>query len=311
MVLDYLTIIKTSVLLVGLILICTIDIFLYVRITRFKYNIIIHLINYFAIIGLFCFLLDVISLGQNISILISYGIFFCILSGVMLLSIIVIQIVKGNYLRSAITDYRMLFQAIEDLALIFDYNGKLVDINHKNEFFRLFGDITELQELMEFIGIESLENSQERQVHIHIKKQDEYFLLIIHPINSKNTNLGTILVLHDITEIKKSELEILDSNETLQEANAKLLNYVNAAEVLETEKERLRLLKHIQANLITYIENIADYIYSIEKSNENYLDYKEKINKASDMIRIVYGDIRKSIRNISTGEQNDTNNNCG
>ncbi|NTV90649.1 MAG: hypothetical protein HGA22_09890 [Clostridiales bacterium] len=213
-------------------------------------------------------------------------------------------------------DLKPVFTTIDDLAVIADYKGVITEVNYPEKLEALAGHGCEtIEGLLSALNCKStgtflsmnditLPGLAAREVvEIYFPESDEYFLFGGAAVMAGTSRLGTSIVMHDITERKKSEQRIIKRNRYLEEANLKLSNYVRIANILEAEKERVKLLEQLQAELINMIENAIDHVHALQNQTYNEItSYHKDIGIFADLLRDIYKQVRKSIRRIS-GEE--------
>ncbi len=330
--LEYDMIVKISILLALLLALLVVNI--YLKISRKKNFIIsgIHIASFFGGMFLFCLLIEISILDLPSDIFYRqagiWAMIFCIAA--LLVTARAYLINRNSATNMLVSpDLSTVFLAIEDIAVICDYNGNIIETNqspHEKKFFGENG--TTIEDLLSFLLSNTDQSNHEalisglrnpKRLHrfeIHLTGSDDYYLVTVSPIMADKINfIGSTIVFHDIKEEKMLLAEINHQHQLLQNANAKLTEYVKMANVLEAEKERLKLLQNIQADLIVKIENVSANIQSIlNTENHSLKDYQNKIAKVAKQLRKIYMDIRKSINRISGrkgAEDGDQSIDCG
>jgi hypothetical protein len=186
-------------------------------------------------------------------------------------------------------DLRAVFASIEDLALIVDYKGSIVETNHPEKMKALFDDCSSLHEIMNSFG-----------ASICFSKNEEDYSVRISPIIERDNYLGCTLVAQNVTEIKMFERKMEKNNKHLEESNQKLLTYMDIGHVLEAEKARLKVLEEVQLGLIKKIENVIIHLQDIQRKRLSKIHSNRKeILALADALREAYGSMRIAIRQIS------------
>lgn len=211
-------------------------------------------------------------------------------------------------------DTSSLFSAINDPIVIYDNNNHLLSI-HKDELL-LNLKSTQIYKLEDLISIiskfiistgvdnvasDSMNTNSTKEYEIYDEENDGYYQMIIAPIMaSKEDKIGTIIRFHNISEEKKLLMEIDKQNSLLENANQKIEAYVEVANELELEKERLRLLGEIQSELIIRIDKVVNNLKEIQSYKAIYEIDNKDIQAIGDELRSILNTIRKSVNNIST-----------
>lgn len=214
-------------------------------------------------------------------------------------------------------DLSSVFYAIEDIAVICDYNGKIIEINQSPNEKRLFGEICiNIEDITCLLLSISPESEHElikssltdlktrHQLEINIAEMGGCFMVTSSPIMTDGTNyIGTSIVFHNIRKERELINEIDSQNHSLQLANKELIDYVKVANVLEAEKERLKLLQDLQSRLIQRIEAVISHINNIQDKQYKHLnDCQKDVNLVSSELRDIYKAVRCSINSISKGK---------
>ena len=309
---------KVFILLFALILLLILNIYLFISRKRNIYSVFFHILSFCLIVFLFCILLqtaiielDIEKYYVNIGQVALYiGTFLLFIT--ILLSIVYYRKISKKVL--ILPNLIDVFMSIDDIAIICDYKGDIVEINKSPKQKQLFGEkcynVDDLLSILikkapiqyhneiktVFYNLKSF-----HQIELEFKDTEDFYLINISPIMpNKNNCIGATIVFHNIKKEKLLIREIDKQNLSLQKANNKLLEYVRIANDLETEKERLRLLQEIQADLIDKIEIVISNIKKIQNNNfQNICDYQNSISEISKELRDVYNEVRQSINSIS------------
>jgi len=314
-------IIKTALLLSLLFALFAVNMYFFIRQRLSKFAGLLHVASLFGFLGIFCYMMDLVILDLPFD---NYyrqtgtaSLIICLLvSAIPIFTLLFMR--DKAYLRFRVMpDLKTVFTSIDDLAIIVDYNGVITEINHPERLNDMLGDKCQtIAELMEKLRHKSPDNNHaileigqlnmngKEKFEIYFSEENSCHIFSWAPVVAGKSRLGTTIVMHDITEKKKSEQQIKNHNTYLEDANLKLSNYVNIANVLETEKERLKLLEQVQMELIFKIEKAIDHVHHIQKNTyDDILDYQKDIAQVADMMRDVYKDVRISIRRISGEER--------
>ncbi len=296
------TLIVTALLLIIMIAICAVNIFIHVRHRPGFFTQWLHIWSGLALAGGFCLLMDTVILDLPLEKgFRTAGVILLILCTITVITSAIVFLLKapGKALRfGSSTDLQAIFTAVDDLILVVDYKGNIVDVNHPE---RLRGMCNDAEVFSEAI-IELERKTQDPfrpfpgdineiadawQSEFHLPLENTYYLLSISPIILGANRVGFTVVFQDITAIKQSEIELKEQNIHLEAANSKLARYIKMAGVLEAEKERLRILEQLQAALIKKIE---DAVVRVDELQREYLTppaYNAEIRNAANSLRSI------------------------
>ncbi len=313
-------IIKAFILLSILFALLAVNIFFSIRKKINKPAGLFHVASFFGFAGIFCYLMDLVILDLPFE---SYYRKTGTISIIACLLLATIPIFALLFMKDKVSphfhwshDLKTVYSSIDDLAIIVDYMGIITEINHPDILEALLGDncktidelIEKLRQKTQNTSLKNLEPGLfkmggKEKFEINFCENNKTYILTGSPVVSGNSRLGTTIVMHDITEKKNSEQQIKNRIEYLEEANLKLSKYVKIANILEMEKERLKLMEQVQIELISNIEKAIDHVHSIQKkSYVEIFDYQNDIRHVADKLRDVYKDVRNSIRRISSEE---------
>lgn len=142
---------------------------------------------------------------------------------------------------------------------------------------------------------------EDNQIILNVDDKDYYITYKIQKIINGKMNIGTIIVLKDITNIYENIRELSKRNDEIKEANKILLEYTNAIYVSESQKERVILITEIS-------ESIGDNLDELEKKSEDVansievdLDVSKDIEGLTADNKNILADIRKVVKLYKTG----------
>ncbi|SFR71400.1 transcriptional regulator [Anaeromicropila populeti] len=319
-------IIKISILLTLILILIIFNVYLFVRRKRSIVTLEIHFISLSLLGFLVCKFISTAILNLEFEKYYKMAECFFLVCGIILCIIYVLlqySSKKNTYMHFQFPpDIQRILSTIFDCILICDYEGHIYCANNEERYKRLFGNQCIKQQVIEKMFLElaprqlhkEIENCfQNKNINVsfevYFPKINEYYLVKIVPILvGKNSIMGKMISLHDITGEKQLMDEINQKNINLEKVNKRLVHYVEAANVLESEKARLDLLEGIQTELIERIEEIVQNTFIIE--NRKYSDVFElhkDVSNVSMQLRSIYKMIRKTIQNmyIKEGEQHD------
>ncbi len=211
-------------------------------------------------------------------------------------------------------DLSEIITELEDLVLIYDYKGMLIKKNNRTIEIGI-GEAQEhdLQSIIIELSCIAITNKDKIMLEIEsgfksifsfgiMSNSNVYYKVTIAPLkDDRINNLGYIITFHDITEEKNLLEEINRQNELLSEANEKLEQYVKVANILENEKERLKLLEGINRELIARIEDVIENIHLLQNSEfSDFQSYQARIKELTKELRNIFQTIRESVKAIAT-----------
>ncbi|WHH61345.1 hypothetical protein [Petroclostridium sp. X23] len=313
-VMEQYIILKTAALLALLLLSCAANIHFLVRRKRNAYSAFFHISSFVAILGTFCLLMDTVVIDLSFEYSFRMLGYICLMTSVVFFAILILSYLlireKASLHFQFAPDLKSVFTTIDDLAFIADYNGCIIEMNHLQKCEAMFGQGKTIEDILKQLEENISEKQRDSlgkgilkkekaQSEVHINKTEEHYLITYIPIVKRGAGFGSIIVMTNISDIKKSELELQKQNRYLKEANRKLADYVKIASILEAEKERLSLLEQIQKDLIHKIENAVIRIRNIQQNlNNKRHSYQNDILQVADLLREIYKDVRKSISQI-------------
>jgi len=315
-VLDYGPLIGILVVLSLLLAICAAAIYVSVRYGRQAAGKALYCAVLLLGAGLFCVLIDFAILALPFERVFKVTGLLLLLLSFIVFSATFLRRVKdgrrGAFRLFSTPDLKSVFDAIDDLAVIFDYRGGIAEANHPEQLAQLFPGARTLWDMLPMLeasaeaeGPEGLDKrlaatTEKLKLETRLRTRAGWYDLSILPVLSGKSRLGHIMILQDISAIKKTEQLLRYQNDYQASANEKLTDYVRLTSTLEAERERLKLMRHIQADLIDQIENAVIEIQKIQKQPyESTAQLRADISKAADLLRHIYRDVRSSIGKIS------------
>lgn len=292
------------------------NLYIFIRLKRSKATVGLNVFSVFLLAFLFCTFLEVSAIDLEIE---QYfriaGMIFLLVSVFFALYLAVVfykNRVKLRKLKIFPPDLTVLLKEIDDHIIIFDHQGKLYYQNHPHQLNDILGlanirlsDVNEilLQMVPEGLHKEinlALRDKKTLDCEVFFSNTDQYFLLKTAPVLTKRKKLiAFIILLHDISSENKLAREVENKNSNLEDVNRQLISYVEVAHVLESERERLKLLEKIQGELIDKINMVIKEINKIyHKEYPDTIEFKKDITLITEKLRNLYQMIRNTIRNI-------------
>lgn len=325
--LDPFIIIKSIMLLIATLFLCAINIYSFLRHKRNLFITGFHVSSLFGLCGLFCLMMDNVIIGLPFKV--SYSTAAHISFALCILSIAVFSaLALADRIRNP-SGYQIfspnleaVFSAICDLALVVDYRGNIIQINHPEKLQSLYPNPARLMELLLFFKTrhhgewpfpdEISAIDEEVQCELFSQEQNAHFMLKLTPIVSNQCKIGYTLLFEDISAIRQSEIKLKEQNSFLIQANEKLTHYVKIAGALEAEEERLLILRQLQSSLIEKIEASISMISNIRDNSFIKKTHKLDIKDLSNLLRSIYKDVRASVSRIAGKEvtSHDKSSNC-
>lgn len=200
-------------------------------------------------------------------------------------------------------DLAAVYRFSDDIVLILDWQGRILDVNHEEGFRQLAGqDVTNIEDLPApdendfYVNI--TRSLEEWECYLTVSGQS--FLVMNTPIITKNSPaVGSVMVLHCITEEKEYERVLLEKNDNLEAANKKLEKLVKMNGMLKAEQAKARLLQRVQTELTGRIEGIiADIRDLTAGDNIDSDESKKRLRGIIDSLRGIYKKVRDTIQSI-------------
>lgn len=174
---------------------------------------------------------------------------------------------------------------IEDLIIIYNSAEKIIGINHHDKFDSIFSDH---KADYSFCSNDKFFSSNNKH----------YMLKAAAVKDRLRSNLGTVVIIHDVTEAKKLADQINISNEQLELTCQKLESRIEVQRKLETEKQKLIIIEDIQNNLSQRLEAISVQILSNEHTI-NQGTFQQSITVIADELRNIYRTVRKTVHSMN------------
>jgi sensor histidine kinase regulating citrate/malate metabolism len=264
-----------------MLLLITVNLYFFTRKQFHRSSLQFHVSSFFLCAALFCDLIQTVILG------LPFALYYILVRNISLILFLITLLLffiahlneKRSDLKSFLSapDLKSAFLAIDDIAVIIDYKGIIRETNHSPLFHQLFLNANTFLEMMAHLKKQldpalpysfvhtPLNKKAPLQEEIHLVSFDTDYLLMLTPIIRRNNYLGHIVLLHDITSIKKVERQLKAQNLELQSANEHLRNQIHVSTKLETEKERLKLIETFQKSFIDKIEENLSLIKPLQE----------------------------------------------
>jgi len=298
-------------LILILLALCLINLILYTRYRRNHLTVSVHIISFFAMILVFCNIIDFVILDlefERIYRAISTAAGILILVSVMVSAAVLIKNKEeGIALFGFSSDCKSIFKEAHDLALIADYNGLIIDVNHSDQLNEICARANTMNEAL--LPLKECANPpipefpneirSNMRFETYLKDRDVYYLIRVLPILSGGVRIGYTVLIQDVSDMKKSECMLSEQNRALEDANRKLSHYVTVASALEAEKKRLQIFEHLQMTLIEKIKDAIFRIGEIQKKSQQKQACQDDIKATAAQLRGIYKDVRTSVGQIA------------
>jgi len=194
-------------------------------------------------------------------------------------------------------------QELDDMILIFDKSGKLIDANRQakkswpflhdgltiNEFLERLKKMTVSKKCVEKNGIVryeevvlSFSNGIRHYQYGETQVKDE-----------KGSNRATVLNFHDITEQSLLENELAEKNDELEKLNIKLKAFLDTAEKLVEEEQKAKAVKDIKETVGARIEKLLSGLESVSFCNK-----QEKLPELIENCREAMAGVRLAMQKL-------------
>jgi hypothetical protein len=265
-------------------------------------------------------MMDTVTIGLPIDLIFKMFVqYMSIIFSIMLLLYIFIRLNRmrvKKYFTEQLPDLKTVFYSIEDLAVIIDYDGVVVEVNHPNTYETLFCACTHIDEIINKIIKDSKDqdiicikesltrDGKQKPVKVTVKSSEKVFLFTFTSIFNKGIFIGYAMVVYDITNQKQVEKALEDQIAYMEIANKKLEDSVAIINSLESEKVRLELVDKVQKDLITKIEKMVTQVHNIQKTHYDTMqEYHKAIHDVADFLREIYKDVRGSIKELFSDQK--------
>lgn len=201
-------------------------------------------------------------------------------------------------------------QEHDDIILIFDKSGKLIDANGQakkswpflydglpiNEFFENLKAITISNKCTEKNSI-----MQHEEVALSFSSSIRHYQYSTTKVKDKTGSIRvTVLDFHDITEKSLLEKELEEKNAELEELNIQLKSFLDTTEKLVEEEQKAKATKDIKEAVGNKIEKLLTELKSI-----NSCDEQEKLSVLIENCREVMAGVRLVMQKIMLDSRKD------
>jgi hypothetical protein len=191
-------------------------------------------------------------------------------------------------------------QEFDDMILIFDKYGKLIDANKQakktwpflqdgltiNEFLEKLKEMTVSKKCIEKNGIVRYE-----EVVLSFSNGIRHYQYGETPVKDKKGSIrATVMNFHDITEQSLLEKELAEKNNELEKLNIKLKAFLDTAEKLVEEEQKAKAAKDIKEMVGARIEKLLSELESVSFCNK-----QEKLPELIENCRDAMAGVRLAI----------------
>ena len=180
---------------------------------------------------------------------------------------------------------------IDDLIIIYNNAKKIIGINHQDKFDSIFSDRE--------ADYPFCNNSQ------FFSSNNKHYMLKAAAVKDRlRSKLGTVVIVHDVTEAKNLTDQINISNDQLELTCQKLESHIEVQRKLEIEKQILIIIENIQNDLSHRLEAISAQLLSYEHTTIQGT-FQQSIAVIADELRNIYRTVRKTVHNMNQHESID------
>ncbi|MCL6612587.1 MAG: PAS domain-containing protein [Peptococcaceae bacterium] len=194
-------------------------------------------------------------------------------------------------------------QEIDDMILIFEKSGKLIDANRQakklwthlhdglpiDEFFKNLKAITISKKYIEKKGI-----MQREELALSFPTGTRHYQYGTTQIKDKMGNVqATVLNFHDITEESLLEKELEKKNDELVKLNIQLKTFLDTAEKLVEEEQKAKAAKDIKEAVSIKIEKLLSELESV-----SFLNKQEKLPDLIENCREAMAGVRLAMQKL-------------
>ena len=204
-------------------------------------------------------------------------------------------------------------QELDDMILIFERSGKLIDANLQTK--KTWPFLQEGLTMDEFLqNLQALTVSkkgcqkggmvQHEEVAISFPNGIRHYQYGSTQVKDKRGSIeATVLNFHDITEISLLEKELEEKNAELEELNIKLKTFLDTAEKLLEEEQKAKAAKDIKEIVGTKIEKLLSELETVSFYNK-----QEKLPGLIEDCREVIAVVRLAMQKLMLGDRKDGKN---
>ena len=291
---------------------CLFNMHLLVRYKRNPFTYCIHVLSLFSVLSLLFQMISSAVFVHPLSLLYHRLAQFCLLlAGLSIVAGVIYALISRDKLsfRNLPHTIADALESIEDIVFVIDRDGSIMHINHPEKYSTLLGNISTMKQLYCFAmdhsilpkeSVKTLGNlSDPVSYELYFQPFNMHCILRISPIIIGNTRKGYTAVLEDVSDIRSSEYNLQQQNESLKLANGKLSNYIKAAGALEAEKERLQILEQVQKTIIHDMEKALSYTRTLKQSYSQIGTHENALKELAGQLRQIYQKVRHAVGEIA------------
>ncbi len=201
----------------------------------------------------------------------------------------------------------LALSGIEDIVFVADSDGLITYINHRDEFYNLFGKVISISQLLSFVQNNAFQMTLDDVADTDVfdgiyVTPSKCCRVFITPIVIRANRLGYTAVIDDISAMKESERLLQEQYDDLSQANIKLTQSIRLAGALEAEKQRLQILEQVQTTLAGDIEKVLSSIRRIKQQDIEEGTYPACVRKLASQFRQIYHEVRGAVGSIAGKE---------
>lgn len=207
------------------------------------------------------------------------------------------------------SDLRRIFISLEEGVFLFNSKDEIIEANSKGKKIYQLKEF-KLYDLIHFLlHNQAREEREETLANIKKRKNEvtfecflesrAYLVTIFFVYNLKNLLVYTNVVINEITQEKKLQLELQKQNDTLLHSIEMYKKQLQIINTLEEERARLQLLQIIQNSILVRVEEVMDQVHEL-RMNENFDEetWQLQLNNLAEDIRKIILEVRTSVVNL-------------
>lgn len=201
-------------------------------------------------------------------------------------------------------------QELDDIVLIFEKSGKLIDANEQaKELWPFLHDGLQINEFLENLKAITISSRftekngimQHEEVVLSFSTCIRHYQYSTTKVKDKRGSIRvTVLNFHNITEKSLLEKELAEKNAELEKLNIQLKTFLDTAEKLVEEEQKAKATKDIKETVGNKIEKLLSELESI-----NSFDEQEKLPVLIENCRKVMAGVRLAMQKLMLDSRKD------
>lgn len=317
-------IIEVLFMLIAITALLLLSIYLYVRLHRSAALTALQGAAIFMIIAFIFRFMNKTSLDKTGHIdfgLLSIIAFVISLSSALVFVVLLIRVRnRGRSGLSMPPDLSVLFTELEDTILIYNRSNDLIGVNKPDQLEDIFPDSDHgLNQLVSLVDNSMKQNQQDvsqllcdrnaleayfqhgiesvRDTGNITDRKGRQYLLRVSPISDQiRSDLGMLVILHDITQEKQLLTEIEKSNQRLEKTCEELEKRIGLEQQLEAEKQRMFLLQQIQNDMADRLNHVMGRL--TEMAAKQVVSEGRLLSELAEDLRQIYKQVRQTVHGM-------------